>query len=79
MMDLFVFVMTTNSFVKEMLRFAKNIVRVIVRFLKKLDKALDELQSIHRDNKHLTNQLSKAMLDKVQSEKRSELLSGAWE
>ena len=49
------------------------------QILEKLDKTLDELKSMRRDNKHLANQLSKALEDKVQAEKQSELLSSALE
>lgn len=33
--------------------------------LEKLDKALDELKSMRRDNKNLANQLSKALEDRA--------------
>ena len=49
------------------------------QILEKLDKALDELKSMRIDNTHLANQLSKALEDKVQAEKQSELLSRALE
>jgi len=39
------------------------------QILEKLDKTLDELKSMRRDNKHLANQLSKALEDKVQAER----------
>ena len=49
------------------------------QILEKLDKALDELKSMRRDNKALSNQLSKALEDKSKAEKQSELLSHALE
>lgn len=49
------------------------------QILEKLDTALDELKSMRRDNKTLSNQLSKTLEDKSQAEKRSELLSGTLE
>ncbi len=49
------------------------------QILEKLDKALDELKSMRRDNKNLADQLSKALEDKAQAEKQSDLLSGALE
>ena len=49
------------------------------QILEKLDKALDELKSMRRDNKNLAGQLSKALEGKAQAEKKSELLSSALE
>lgn len=37
--------------------------------LERLDKALDELKCMRRDNKTLSNQLSKALEDKAKAEK----------
>lgn len=42
------------------------------QILEKLDKALDELKSMRRDNKNLAGQLSKALEGKAQAEKKSE-------
>lgn len=49
------------------------------QILEKLDTALDELKSMRRDNKSLSNQLSKSLEDKAQAEKQSDLLSKALE
>ena len=47
------------------------------QILEKLDKALDELKSMRKDNKSLSNQLSKALEAKTRAKQQSELISGA--
>ena len=49
------------------------------QILEKLDKTLDELKIMRRDNKNLAVQLSKALEGKAQAEQESELLSKALE
>lgn len=49
------------------------------QILEKLDRTLDELKSMRRDNKHLADQLSNALEAKAQAEQQSEFLSDALE
>lgn len=49
------------------------------QILEKQDKALDELKSMRRDNKALSNQLSKALEISLRLRSKSELLSHALE
>jgi len=64
---------------KEQQSGTSQILEKLDRTLMELDRSFEELKNMRKDNKRLANQLSKALQEKSDSDKKSELLSRALE